>query len=454
MTNEELWIKTLDILKKENQSYMFKTWYQPCSLEDIRDNIAYITLDNQFIKDTIQQQKKHENILKVMNRVSDKKIGKVEILLKVEYEKMLKNPEMFNNLEKKSVNSINSNLKNDDYFTQTVKLNDKYTFDSFITGSGNKLAHAASVAVADSPGETYNPLFLYGDVGLGKTHLMHAIGHAILEKNSNANILYVTSEVFTNELVNSIRDGKNVEFRKRYRNCDVLLIDDIQFIGGKERTQEEFFHTFNTLYEAGKQIIISSDNPPSKIPTLENRLKSRFEQGLLADITPPDYETRLAILRKKSEESEKEVPPEVLEYIADNIKSNIRKLEGALNKIYASAGLYGKEIDLELAKEAIKSYIVQKKIINIDDIKKATAEYYSISVSDLNSKGKNKNIAMPRQISMYLCRTLTGQSLKSIGQSFGKDHSTVVHACNKMEEKILEDKKLNDEIEDIKSILS
>lgn len=452
MTKEELWSKALSILEKENQDYAFNTWYKPCVLEDIKDSIAYITLENLFFKQTMLSQKKDENILRVLNEISENKITKVELLLKNEYQEILKNPDLIKNLHAEK--DVKKEHNGDNYFTPTVKLNKKYTFDSFITGNGNKLAHAASVAVADAPGQTYNPLFLYGGVGLGKTHLMHAIGHAILEKNPNANILYVTSEVFTNELINSIRDGKNVDFRNRYRKCDVLLIDDIQFIGGKESTQEEFFHTFNTLYEAEKQIIISSDNPPSKIPTLEDRLRSRFEQGLLADITPPDFETRLAILRRKTGEEGIFVPPEVLEYIANNIKSNIRKLEGALNKIYASAGLYGKDIDLELAQEAIKSYIVQKKVVNVDDVKKATAEYYSISIADLNSKGKNKNIAMPRQISMYLCRTLTGQSLKSIGQSFSKDHSTVVHACNKIEEKIENDKKLSDEIEDIKSMLN
>ena len=331
-------------------------------------------------------------------------------------------------------------------------LNPKNTFDSFVIGNSNRFAHAACVAVAESPAKAYNPLFIYGGVGLGKTHLMHAIGHYILNQNSNAKVLYLSSENFTNELINSIKDDKNEAFRNKYRNVDVLLVDDIQFIAGKESTQEEFFHTFNALHNASKQIIISSDRPPKEIPTLEDRLRSRFEMGLIADIQSPDYETRIAILRKKAQEENKHVPDEVTIHIAKNIKSNIRELEGALVRIFAYADLANKEITYELACEALKDIISGKvnKEINVDLIKEKVSQYYNIKISDFNLKKRTRDIAFPRQVAMYLSRELTDLSLPKIGESFGgKDHTTVMHAHEKISNDIKKNKDLKDKIENI-----
>lgn len=317
-------------------------------------------------------------------------------------------------------------------------LNPKYTFDTFVVGNNNKLAHAASVAVAEAPAESYNPLFLYGGVGLGKTHLMHSIAHYILEKNKDAKVLYVTSEKFTNELIDSIKHDKNQEFRDKYRSIDVLLIDDIQFIIGKESTQEEFFHTFNTLHEAKKQVIISSDKPPKDMVTLEERLRSRFEWGLTADIQPPDYETRMAILKKRAELDELDIPDEVMQYVANNIKSNIRELEGALNKICVFANLTKKNepITVAIAEEALKDLISPdgKKEITPDRIADIVANHYHITMDDLISKKKNKEIAYPRQVTMYLCRKLTDTPLQAVGNMLGKrDHSTIIHGIEKIE---------------------
>ena len=317
-------------------------------------------------------------------------------------------------------------------------LNPKYTFDTFVVGNNNKLAHAASVAVAEAPGVSYNPLFLYGGVGLGKTHLMHSVAHHILQNNKDAKVLYVTSEKFTIELIDSIKHDKNQQFRDKYRNIDVLLIDDIQFIIGKESTQEEFFHTFNTLYEAKKQIIISSDKPPKDMITLEERLRSRFEWGLTADIQSPDYETRMAILKKRAELDGLDIPNDVMEYVANNIKSNIRELEGALNKICVYANLTKKNepITVDIAEEALKDLISPdaKKEITPTMIAEIVASHYHITMDDLISKKKNKEIAYPRQITMYLCRKLTDAPLQTVGNLLGKrDHSTVIHGIEKIE---------------------
>lgn len=321
----------------------------------------------------------------------------------------------------------------------SANLNPRYTFDSFVVGKSNNLAHAASLAVAESPGEIYNPLFIYGGVGLGKTHLMQSVANFILKNDENAKVLYVTSETFTNELIDAIRNKNNstTNFRNKYRTNDVLLIDDIQFIIGKESTQEEFFHTFNALYESKKQIIISSDRPPKDLETLEDRLKSRFEQGLSVDIQSPDYETRMAILRKKEETDNINIDNEIIQYIATNIKSNIRELEGALNKIVAMGKLDNtREINLELAQEVLKD-IISPNIppqITPEIIIKVVAEHYGITVDDIKSKKRSNEIVYPRHVAMYLCRDLTDLPLKSIGERFGRDHSTVMHGLDKIKD--------------------
>ena len=314
-------------------------------------------------------------------------------------------------------------------------LNPRYTFDTFVVGSTNKMAHAVSVAVAESPGSSYNPLFLYGGAGLGKTHLMHSIAHHIINNRKDLRVLYVTSEKFTNELIDSLKHDRNKQFRDKYRNIDVLLIDDIQFIIGKESTQEEFFHTFNELHEAKKQIVISSDKHPREISTLEERLRSRFEWGITADIQPPDYETKMAILNKRAELEHLEIDPEVMQYVANNINSNIRELEGALNKICVFSNLEKRPINLSLAEEALKDMIETQKEISPQLIMDLVAEHFNISVADILSKKKNKEIAVPRQICMYLCKTYTDYSFQAIGNLMGKrDHSTVLHGHNKIHE--------------------
>ena len=341
-----------------------------------------------------------------------------------------------------------------------ANLNPKYKFDTFVVGSNNKFAHSASLAVAESPGDIYNPLYIYGGAGLGKTHLMHSIGRFILEQNPDMKVLYVTSEVFTNEVIDGVRSGDIVKmnkFREKYRTVDVLLIDDIQFIIGKESTQEEFFHTFNTLHSAGKQIILSSDKPPKDMEILEERFRSRFEWGLIADIQPPDYETRMAILKKNAEVYPKEIDDEVFQYIANNIKSNIRELEGAFNKILAFSKLNKVDINLAYAKEALKDVIdpnlprevTPTLIINV------VAEHFNVNPADITSKKRNSEFVLPRQIVMYLCRTMTDTPLAGIAKILGKkDHTTVIHGIKKITEGIVENEELKNKVELIKKKVS
>jgi chromosomal replication initiator protein len=320
--------------------------------------------------------------------------------------------------------------------TTNAGLNPRYTFDTFIVGSSNQFAHAASRAVAEAPSRSYNPLFIYGGVGLGKTHLMHAVGHYVLQHDRNLKLTYISSERFMNEMINAVRYDRVIDFRERYRSVDVLLVDDIQFLAGKEGTQTEFFHTFNALYDSQKQIVISSDCPPHEIPQLEERLRSRFEWGLIADIGPPDLETRVAILKKKADAEVVPLPDDVAIHIASRIKSNIRELEGSLIRLIAYASLTGQEISLPLAHEVLKNVLDHdEKAVTIDAIQKFVAERYSLKLTELKSKNNAKSIAMPRQIAMYLCKSLTHASLPEIGRSFGgKHHSTVIHSIKKVEE--------------------
>ncbi|MEW8975702.1 MAG: chromosomal replication initiator protein DnaA, partial [Exiguobacterium sp.] len=333
------------------------------------------------------------------------------------------------------------------------QLNEKYTFDTFVIGSGNRFAHAASLAVAEAPAKAYNPLFIYGGVGLGKTHLMHAIGQYVQDQNLGTRIAYVSSERFTNDFINSIRDNKTVEFRNKYRNIDVLLIDDIQFLAGKEQTQEEFFHTFNALHNDQKQIIISSDRPPKEIPTLEDRLRSRFEWGLITDITPPDLETRIAILRKKANAEQLDVSNEVMLYIASQIDTNIRELEGALTRVIAYANLVGRPIDPNVAAEALHNImpVAEPRKVTIRDIQESVSKHFNLPFDDLKAKKRTKSIAFPRQIAMYLSREMTESSLPKIGEEFGgRDHTTVIHAHEKISMLIKSDGETGKVIEQIK----
>jgi len=351
--------------------------------------------------------------------------------------------------DKKEELSFSDALKN-------ANLNSRYTFDSFVVGSSNDLAHAACVAVAELPGEQYNPLYIYGGAGLGKTHLMQSVAHFILQQNRNAKIRYVTSETFINEFVDSIRNKNNIspaEFRKKYRELDVLLIDDIQFLIGKEGTQEEFFHTFNALYDNRKQIIIASDKPPKDIDNLEERLRSRFEVGLIVDIQMPDVETRMAILRKKEELEGYNIDNEVIKYIADNIKSNVRELEGALTKVVAKSRLVKQPITLTLAEDLLKDHITpsERREITADVIIEIVAEHYNLNRSELASPTKKKNIAYPRQIAMYLCREMTDVPLVTVGELLGgRDHSTVIHGCDRISTDLRTNEQLQSTIENLR----
>ena len=334
-----------------------------------------------------------------------------------------------------------------------MDFNPQFTFDNFVVGPSNRFAHSAAIAVSKTPGQVYNPLFIYGPAGVGKTHLLYAIANGIRKQNPNANIVYIKGDEFTNELIAAIANGKNIEFRSKYRESDLFLIDDIQFIAGKEFTQEEFFHTFNALYEARKQIVISSDKPPKDIPTLEERLRSRFEWGLIADISKPDLETRIAILQKKAELEHLDVPDEVNTYIATKVESNIRELEGCLTRVLAYANISHKPLSEEVAAEALRDMIPVKdpRRITPDLIMAIVAEYFSVSVDDLKSKRRNREITVPRQVAMYLIRELNGASLPRIGLEFGgRDHTTVIHACDKVAEDIQRDASMRSTVEALK----
>src|SRR5215468_957988 len=335
-----------------------------------------------------------------------------------------------------------------------ARLNPKYTFETFVIGSSNRFAHAAAVAVAEAPAKAYNPLFIYGDSGLGKTHLLHAIGHYTQSLYHGVRVRYVSSEEFTNDFINMIRDGKQDGFRRRYRDVDVLLVDDIQFLEGKEGTQEEFFHTFNTLHNASKQIVVSSDRPPKRLETLEDRLRTRFEWGLITDVQPPELETRIAILRKKAAQDRLAVPDEVLEFIAARIERNIRELEGALIRVTAFASLNKQMVDPQLAEIVLRDLIPDSAMpeIGAPIIMAVTAEYFAVSIDDLCGPGKTKALAQARQIAMYLCRELTDMSLPRIGQTFGgRDHTTVMHADKKIRKEMAERRRIYEQVQELTS---
>lgn len=425
---EELIAKIKELLKPEVTKISYDTWIVPLDIRSIEGNHIVFTTTSEFQKDFI------ENKYKTLIFNTLRYITNMEWTFSV----VDLSQEEAESSESEDIITNNSNVSSAEIETNKSTLNPKYTFETFVVGNNNRFAHAAALAVGNEPSNSYNPLFLYGGVGLGKTHLMHAIGNRILENNKKANVLYVTSEKFTNQLINAIKDNKNELFRNKYRNIDVLLIDDIQFIAGKERIQEEFFHTFNSLYEEGKQIIISSDKPPRDIQFLEDRLKSRFEWGLLADISCPDYETRLAILRKKAQDENVIIDDFILSNIANKIDSNIRELEGVFNKIVARASLTHSPITIELAENIINEFKYEsEKVISCDFIKETVAKYFSINKDDLSGNKRSNDIAFPRQIAMYLCRKLTSESFPKIGTEFGgKDHSTVMHSVEKIEQEI------------------
>ena len=435
-----LWEKTLNIIKSELSEVSFNTWIKSCQPISMSNTSIKISVPNSFTQDILN--KRYKDLVANSIKAVCSKLYDIEFVI-------LSDASDKENSKIKSDKPTRSIIVNDE---MSSTLNPKYTFNSFVIGNSNRFAHAASLAVAEAPAKAYNPLFIYGGVGLGKTHLMHAIGHYILESNPNAKVVYVSSEKFTNELINAIKDDKNEEFRSKYRNVDVLLIDDIQFIAGKERTQEEFFHTFNALHDANKQIILSSDRPPKEIPTLEDRLRSRFEWGLIADIQVPDFETRMAILKKKADVENLNVANDVMGYIASKIKSNIRELEGALIRIIAYSSLTNREVSVDLATEALKDIISKKqgKHVTIDAIQDIVASYYNLRIEDLKSQRRTRSVAYPRQIAMYLSRKLTDMSLPKIGEEFGgRDHTTVIHAYEKISENLKTDDTLQHTVNNI-----
>ena len=457
----EKWNEIIENLRLEHSlsDVSFKTWILPLKVYDVIENTVYILVTLDGTGDYIDYiEKKYLLPFKV----SIAEITGIEYDVKFipDNPSELEKVEEIANAHKKKAAAHTK--KNDNLLMiERANLNPRYTFDTFVVGKNNNFAHAASLAVAESPGEVYNPLFLYGGVGLGKTHLMHSIAHFILEKDPKKKVLYVTSEAFTNELIESLRSGKTgnelpmTAFRDKYRNVDVLLIDDIQFIIGKESTQEEFFHTFNHLHVAGKQIIISSDKPPKDIETLEARLRTRFEWGLIADISAPDYETRMAILKKKIESDQLEryhIPEDVLQFIATNIKSNIRELEGSLNKLIALYKLKNEEINISLAAEALKDLISpdENRKITPELIIETVSEHFGISVADLKSASRDAKTTSARHIAMYLCRSMTDTPLKMIGSLLGgRDHSTVKHGVDK----VSKDMENNDSLQNTISII-
>ncbi|WP_062350983.1 chromosomal replication initiator protein DnaA [Bacillus kwashiorkori] len=442
---DDLWQKTLALVEKKVSKPSFETWLKATKASSLQGNTLYIEAPNEFAKEWLQG-----NYTSLISSVLLDLIGE-----EIEIKFTIPDTNEVNIKDMQPPKELNNQNTQQNEHNNSM-LNPKYTFDTFVIGSGNRFAHAASLAVAEAPAKAYNPLFIYGGVGLGKTHLMQAIGHFVQDQNPMAKVVYLSSEKFTNEFINAIRDNKATEFRNKYRKVDVLLIDDIQFLAGKESTQEEFFHTFNALHDERKQIVISSDRPPKEIPTLEDRLRSRFEWGLITDITPPDLETRIAILRKKAKAEGLDIPNEVMLYIANQIDSNIRELEGALIRVVAFSSLENRDITADLAADALKDIIPSSKpkVITILDIQKTVGEYYGVKLEDFKAKKRTKSIAFPRQIAMYLSRELTDFSLPKIGEEFGgRDHTTVIHAHEKISNLIQSDTQFQKELKDIESKL-
>jgi len=426
-----LWNSLKDKIEENLGTTIYETWFKPLCPVSLSDTAFEISAPNKFYCDWVKEHY-HTLIEKSLEEITGQRIKIIFSVLPSKEQQIKKETPV------KQFRPVARAKKPG----ATPSFNSKYTFDSFVIGSSNRFCHAACVAVAQSPAKIYNPLFIHGGVGLGKTHLMHGIGHFLMQKNKRANVCYVSSEDFTNQLITSIQNRTTIKFRNTFRNVDVILIDDIQFLEGKEQTQEEFFHTFNTLHNNHKQIVLSSDRHPKEIPGLQERLVNRFEWGLVADMQPPDLETRIAILRKKAEISNLNLPDEIATFLANRIKSNIRKLEGALIRVVSYASLTGSKLTIEIAEEVLQDLLVteESEIIGMDTIQKKVAELYDIRVADMKSRKRPKTIAFPRQIAMYLSRSLTSHSLPEIGEAFGgRDHSTVLHAVRLIESKMKED---------------
>jgi chromosomal replication initiator protein len=444
-----LWDKTIKIIQEKVSQQNFETWIRPIRISAMEGDQVVLSVPNRFFRDWLM-----ENYLPLIRESMKSGTGvPLQVEIVVDHENHLSpagddqaaSPDVDRPVNKKSTRS-----------RAHSSLNVNYCFDRFVVGDSNRFAHAASQAVAEQPAKNYNPLFIYGGVGLGKTHLLHAIGLKTSKLFPDMNVVYVSAEVFMNELINSIRYDKMPKFREKFRNIDCLLIDDIQFIAGKERTQEEFFHTFNTLHDAGKQIVVTSDKFPKDIPNLEGRLRSRFDWGLIADIQPPDTETKVAILEKKAQENHIALPSNVALYLASQAESNIRELEGYLVRIAAYSSLTGRQIELDLVKDVLKQLLrkTEKQEITVDEIIKTVAAKSGIKISDIKSQKKNKNIVVSRQTIMYLAREMTSASFPDIGEKVGgRDHSTVIYAHNKIKKMMEADKSLKETVEEIQKAL-
>ncbi len=439
----ENWTKIKEHIRDEYElsNISYDTWVKPLQLKNVRGSLVTIVIPSDQSHALNYISNKYKNFFQVTISEMMDETFEITFILEKDAD------------TEEAAPAAAPRPAADNARFENANLNPKYRFDTFVVGSNNKFAHSACLAVAESPGQAYNPLFLYGGPGLGKTHLMHSIGYFVLEENPNMKVLYVTSEQFTNEVIESIRSGNAssmAKLRDKYRTVDVLMIDDIQFIIGKESTQEEFFHTFNELHSQGKQVIISSDRPPKEMETLEERFRSRFEWGLIADIQPPDYETRMAILRRNADATHRQLDDEILEYIASNIKSNIRELEGAFNKIFAYSRLNNVDINLNTAKEALKDIVYPDKSQAITSAKivSVVCEHYGVKVSDITSKKRNAEFVLPRQIIMYLCREYTTLTLNEIGRVLGKkDHTTIIHGYDKIKDSMLENDDLKSNVD-------
>ena len=428
----DVWEKALMCIESSIGSENVETWFQPVRLEEMNGSKATIVVPNRFFGDWLET-KYRQVIVEALQSVQSVGEGEIAVEFVVSEQASSRSASVSEKEPSRLPSSPNR-------IRRPVPTNPKYTFENFVVGASNQFAHAASLAVAEAPADRYNPLFICGGVGLGKTHLLHSIGN-LVRGNGDLRIAYVTTEQFTNEVINSIRHGKMEEFRRRYRNTDMLLIDDIQFLARKEQTQEEFFHTFNTLYEAQKQIVLSSDRFPKEMPSMEDRLTSRFEWGLTADLQQPDVETRVAILRKKSEEEGIDIGDDIVQLLAESLKNNIRELEGALIRLGAYATLTGRTISIEMAKTILPDLLGRKrKIITMEDVQEVVARRFQMKVSELKSKRRTKTLVYPRQIAMFLSRELTDASFPEIGREFGgKDHTTIIHACRQIEKAVDKD---------------
>jgi chromosomal replication initiator protein len=446
MPATELWNRCLSALSEKVNQKSFDIWLKPLRALSLKENLLEIEVPNKFFKDWISENYQ-SLICEVLQQLSKKSLS-LSLSLRDGKEEPVMEIKEGKTKEKPAPKTVRQATKEDG-------LNPSYTFNAFVVGSSNQFAHAAALAVANLPAKNYNPLFIYGGVGLGKTHLVNAIGNQVVENDPAAKVCYLSSEKFTNELINCLRYEKMTDFRNKYRTKDVLLVDDIQFLGGKERTQEEFFHTFNALYDSNKQIVITSDKLPKDIPGLEERLRSRISWGLIADIQPPDIETKVAILCKKAELYNISLSNEVGLFLAGQLGSNIRELEGALTRLRAFSSLTGQEINASMAKEILRDILSDRqKAITVENIQKIVANNYNIKVSDLKSSKKSKIYALPRQIAMYLCRTMTKASFPEIGTKFGgKDHSTVIHAFRQIEKRAAEDRDLKSVIDSLRNEL-